>query len=247
VNEIEYIDEDVQDETAGKKPSNLSVASGLPQDGTDPYAYETNTKNFDPLYFEVISPEEVQKAHEAYESVNPNPEFHEAVALIEKANSRKLTRDEYVKAADSYAAILAERDEERRKTYEGKYNINPMVKQKILQLLLENKPAGTAMRELVRDYEDSMLAPLADALQEARGGERKTMEVKKNRQGKKLINIRYKGKCRIASDENGKVIVIDNKNDVNLLHMKYRKEWIDKKYPNDVKGKQIRTDDDEFV
>jgi rhodanese-related sulfurtransferase len=232
----EYVDDE-------ELENEIRDASGKDIVEADPSRYVTNTKIYNSMKFEIISPEEVERAHQINAMNNPNQEFKDAVTLIEKNNNKTLTKEEYIKAADSYATILAERDEERKKNYEGKYVINPIKKEKYFQMLLENKPVENAIRELVRDYENSLVNPLEKALEEAQKNEANVLEVKKNR----AINFHYKGKCRIASDEGGKVIVIDNKNDVDLLRMKYRKEWIEKRFPEEVnKQTPLSVEDGDF-
>jgi hypothetical protein len=236
---IEYVDdEELENEVKQKEKSSQKNDEVTP-------LYVTNTKNYNSNEFEIITPEEVERFHKLDEINNPNPEFKEAIKNIENVTNRQLTKEEYFKAADVYATILAERDEERKKNYEGKYVINPIKKEKYFQLILENKPVNTAMRELVRDYENSKLEDIEKAMEDAQTEDIGFLELKEN----KRINIHYKGKCRIASDQGGKVIVIDNKNDVDLLRMKYRKEWIDKKFPDTVEKAQIRIreEDGEFI
>jgi hypothetical protein len=233
--EFEYVDDDELENELAHTGKDIVEA--------DPSRYVTNTRIYNSMKFEIISPEEVERAHQAEIASNPNQEFKDVIDIIEKNNNKKLTKDEYVKVAESYATILAERDEERKKNYEGKYQINPIKKEKYFQMLLDNKPIENAIRELVRDYENSIIDPLEKAFEEAQKNETNVLEVKKNRP----INFHYKGKCRIASDEGGKVIVIDNKNDVDLLRMKYRKEWIEKRFPEEIqKQSPLSSDDGDF-
>jgi KaiC/GvpD/RAD55 family RecA-like ATPase len=208
----------------------------------------TTTKEYDTSKLIVISPEEVQAQHERNERDNPNPEFTDALKEIVRRNNRKLTKEEYIKACDSYATILAERDEEKRKNYEGKYIINPIKKETYLKLLLENKPVENAFRDSMKEYENVMVDSVINAYEKAKENELKVLEVNPSSKKNNRVNLRYNGKCRIASDEGGKVIIIDNKNDVDLLRMKYRKDWIDKKFPNEINPTAYRNeDDDEFV
>jgi hypothetical protein len=206
--------------------------------------YQTNTKNYDATKFSVISPEEIEHEELKEEYENPNPEFSQALSDLEKSAKRKLTEEEFLKVADAYAAILVERDEEDKIKYKGKYEINPIKKELYLKMILEREPVEKAFQKSMKNYEEQMLVPLVKEIEETKKNELKVIEMKRNNR----VNIRYKGKCRIAADEGGKVIIIDNKNDVDLLHMKYRKEWIDKKYPDAINPSLIRPDsDDEFV
>jgi hypothetical protein len=238
--DIEY-----EDETVVQDSDNVLKTHELLDINDDLNKYKTNTKNIDVTTFTIISPEEVDKIAEQEELNNPNPEFTQALKDIEKMNSKPLSKEEYFKAANAYATILAERDEEKKKNYEGKYDINPIKKDKYLELILTNKPVTNAFAETMKDYENSVIAPLIQAYEQAQKEDANAvLELKR----KNRINLRYKGKCRIASDEGGKIIIIDNKNDVDLLRMKYRKEWIEKKYPERLKGEQTVTsvNDDEY-
>jgi hypothetical protein len=237
--EIEYEDEEAT--TQDNNKLNVHETNESKEDRL--INHITNTKNYDPTKFNIISPEKATEEIEREMLNNPNPEFSQAIQNIEKATNRILTKEEYIKAADTYATILAERDEEKKKNYEGKYEINPIRKEKYFELLLNNIPVTNALAESMKTFENSLIAPLMDALEKSKKDEVNVLELKK----KARVNLRYKGKCRIAADEGGKVIIIDNKNDVDLLRMKYRKEWIEKKYP-EVKNQQITNvlENDEF-
>jgi hypothetical protein len=245
--ENEYIDESELDVVAGKvtlaiQDDNLDISEDERLERM--INHVTNTKKYDTTKLEIISPETVMKENETHEKDNPNPEFTDALKELTKIYKRPLTKNEYIKACDSYATILAEKDEEKKKNYDGKYIINPINKERYLRLLLENKPVTNAFRESMQEYENVMVNSVLEAYGRAKENELKVLEIKPE----KRVNVRYKGKCRIASDQSGKVVIIDNKNDVNLLRMKYRKEWIDKKYPDEFNPKMIRPDgEDEFV
>jgi hypothetical protein len=237
--EIEYIDdEEVTNGIVGKE---FQV-----YDENGQNMHITDTSRYDTTKFDVISPEEIDKENILEEINNPNPGFTNAVKRLGDILDRNLTEEEFLKVADTYATILAERDEENRANYEGKYEINPIKKDLYLGMLLNREPIENAFKKTMKKYEDQMIMPIVNAVENARKNEAKVIEIDLKR--KKRINIRYKGKCRIASDEDGKVIIIDNKNDVNLLRMKHRKEWIDKRYNTSVPESSIRPDDDdEFV
>jgi hypothetical protein len=238
--EIEYEDEEV----VQTKDNKLKIEKAPQIDDKNLDNYITDTKNYDPTKFNIISPEETVIEYEKDQINNPNPEFSLAIKELEGITKRPLTKEEYIKAANTYATILTERDEEKKKNYEGKYEINPIKKDIYLDLILNNKPVSTAFEQSMKEYENNMIAPLMKSFEEARQNELKVLELKK----KARVNLRYKGKCRIAADEGGKVIIIDNKNDVDLLRMKYRKAWIEKRFPEKIKGKQESNslDDDEF-
>jgi hypothetical protein len=240
--EIEYEDEYEDIEQQGD--IKLKIHGIAESDKDRLINHVTNTKDYNPNKFDIISPEDIMRQIEREEKNNPNPEFTQAIHELEKIKNSPLSKEEYIKAADSYASILAERDEDKKKNYEGKYQINPIKKEKYLELILTNIPVTNAFEESMKTYENSLIKPLEDAFEKAQKDENTVIEMKRNTR----VNMRYKGKCRIAVDEGGKVIIIDNKNDVDLLRMKYRKEWIEKRYPADTIGKPIANvlDDDEF-
>jgi N-methylhydantoinase A/oxoprolinase/acetone carboxylase beta subunit len=236
----EYIDDEVL-EKANSQGINIEN-----NNVDDKIKHITNTKGYDPTRFVVISPEEVMKEHERL-AADPNPEFTKILNDVEKSKSRRLTKEEYLKACDMYAGVLAERDAEKTKTYEGKLQINPLKKEQYFRMLLDDKPVTNAAQEAMKTYENEMVRAVGEAYEHAKKHEAKIIEIKENRRDR--INLRFKGKCRIASDESGKVVIIDNKDDVNLLRMKYRKEWIDKRYSPVINAPVVnnKEDEDDFV
>jgi hypothetical protein len=238
--EYEYYTDQYEDEEVLEKEGDFPI---IGSDGQDAL-YFTDTKGYDPTKFDIVSPEQVEEENRREEISNPNPEFSEAINELEKKFNRKLTEKEFLKAADTYATILAERDEEKKAKLEGKYEINPIKKELYFKMILEKEPLTNAFAITMKNYEDQIIEPIIDEMEKVKNNKLKVIEMKRN----DPVNLHFDGKCRIASDEGGKVIIIDNKNDVNLLQMKYRKEWIDKKYPDEVKLKTpISEDDDEFV
>jgi hypothetical protein len=247
--DIEYIDEDddMSKKILSKALSKEIDAKILPLSISDKEKiYKTDTKDYDPTMVVITSPEEIRKQDEAHNKENPNGEFSQALDVIEKRLSRKLTDEEYIAACDSYATILTERDEEKKANFAGKYNINPVKKEVYKEMLLNNKPIENITKQMFESYEKSVIRPIIETYEETLKNEPKVIELKNDAR----INTHFKGKCRIASDESGKVVIIDNKKDVDLLRMKYRKEWIEKRYPNikDIEaGIMMREDgEDEF-
>jgi hypothetical protein len=250
MDDIEYIDEDdeistknlVKSLSRGKEPGedSLKVIDG------EPIRYRTNTKDYDPTMVVITSPEEIKAQNDTYSKENPNGEFSQALSLIEKKIDRNLTSEEYVAACDSYATILAERDEEKKASFNGTYDINPVKKEVYKEMLLKNEPVENVTKQMFSNYEKSVIKPIIDTYKEVLQNEPRVIELKNNAR----VNTHFKGRCRIASDESGKVIIIDNKKDVDLLRMKYRQEWIERRYPNikDMEAGVIMREDgeDEF-
>jgi hypothetical protein len=249
---IEYLDED--DLTAEEINSSENfynkpelVLTSKENVSEDADAHITDTKDYDPNKISIESPEEVENKYIYYKNNNPNVEFSEVIKTIEDNLNRRLTDEEYIKACDSYATILVERDEKKKSSFNGKYEINPIKKEKYKELLLNNRPVTNALKELLDTYEQSMIKPIVEAYKQAVSNEPGVIELKGS---KKRVNTHYKGKCRIASDESGKVVIIDHKKDIDLLRMKYRKEWIEKRFPDvvDADSMMLKEDDDgEFV
>jgi hypothetical protein len=244
VDEVEYIDD--SDEVLKDELTHRITAVNIEEKNYED-RYETNTKNFNPIDLIIESPEETALKRRASLNENPNMEFIDAIRMVENNLDRKLNKEEYIAACDSYATILAERDEEKKANFSGKYDINPIKKEKYKEMLLNNRPVTNVAKEIFEIYEKSMIKPIIDAYKDTVENEPKVIEIKR----KDRVNTHYKGKCRIASDEGGKVIVIDHKKDIDLLRMKYRQEWIETKYPKvkDMGVDRMYRDeeDDEFV
>lgn len=63
------------------------------------------------------------------------------------------------------------------------------------------------------------------------------------------INIRHQGKVIIKDEGNNREITINNKDDVKLLHMRHRQEFLDKLYKEDIareSGQSVNHDNDGF-
>jgi hypothetical protein len=59
------------------------------------------------------------------------------------------------------------------------------------------------------------------------------------------VNIRHKGKVVIRDENKSSEYVINNDNDVKLLRMKYRQDWIDKKMGDQINGTQTTYHDND--
>jgi hypothetical protein len=190
-----------------------------------------------------INPEEIEKKVKEQEKI-ANPEFNNIIVSLEQDLNRPLTEQEYLKTCNIYAAILIENDNKHKKEYEGKINISPIQKERYVKMLLNNQPVKDALRIVMEEYEDEQVQDVTREYDKFIKNHSSEINVKEGNR----INLKYKGKCRIASDKGGKIIIIDNKKDVDLLQQKYRFDWLNKKYPQikNMNTQVFKREDDEF-
>jgi hypothetical protein len=221
--DLDYMDDEEFVKTYGM-PDPITIAPSI--DSPDGKGHITDTKGYDPTKLPIISPEEIETTYDR-SNQDANPEFDNAVRSLEQQYGRSLTGDEFKAACHTYATVIAEREEKYRDHYEGEATTNRRNVAVYEKYLLEGKPIISGYKTMMTEFEDSMASPVVNALTTHLKNKEKVIEIKAGQR----VNIHYDGKVRIASDNDGKVIVIDNKKDVNLLRMKYRKEWIEKKFP----------------
>jgi hypothetical protein len=173
-----------------------------------------------------IDPEKIEKKVKEQEKI-ANPEFNNVIISLEKEIKRPLTKQEYFKACEIYATILVEQDNKYKNDFEGKIRINPIHKERYVKMLLNNQPVKDAFRIAMEEYEGEQVEDISKEYDKFIKNYSNEINIKEG----KRINLKYKGKCRIASDRGGKVIIINNKKDVDLLQHKYRIDWLNKKYP----------------
>lgn len=234
-------DDDIQPAKSVSANGKIEIAN---EDSMRMLSHKTDTSSYDSFEFDIVTPEQANKEHEAQMKKVANPEFEFVVSSLESRAKRKLTAEEYDKVCMKYAAILCERDEEAKNKYQENIQINPKIRDIYYRLLKENKPVSSITEVTMRAYEKTMIAPIEELLTAHQSQLPETIEVKSGRP----INIRHGGKVRIAEDHDGKVIVIDNKKDVSLLHMQQRKAWLDKKFGDQINKGIVadRPGEDEF-
>jgi hypothetical protein len=203
--------------------------------------HRTNTSGFNSLDYSMISPEEAQEQW-LIEKQNvrfANEDFELLVNNWEAQNKREITYQEFSALCYEYARHVCE-EEIRRKNglYGPEEPINPITHQRYFKMLLENKPLSTAFRESMSQYEETLVAPISDLLEEQmkRAPEVVTVDL----DDLQRINLRHRGKVRIIGVDHGnKYVQINNEEDVKLLLMKHRQDYLDKKYPTIVQDGKV--------
>lgn len=202
--------------------------------------YKTDTSSFNSSEMVIVSPEQAdEEAKEAkMESVVSdgrftNQEFGIAVSNIEAKLGRKINYDEFDKMCRSYATVLCERDADIRRTNKNQpVVVDPAYRDEYYKKLIKNEKVDPAYKMHLKAYEESMIGPISSLYDEYKNTKIDELKVEDG----KPINMRYKGKVAISEDKNGQVIVIDNDADTKLLHMQHRKNWLDKRFPDQIKG-----------
>ena len=230
--------------TKNTVPTDLDVEQKMPE-SVDDKGHVTDTSDYDSMEFEIVSPEDAVKQAEQKRASGPiNPEFVKSISILETKLGRKLSDKEYDDACRKYATVLCERDEYAKNKYCEKVMVNPRNCEIYYQLIKHNRPITSMTEVAMRSYEDTMIAPIAELMKIHSSCPPEPIEIKEGER----VNIRHGGKVRIAEDQGGRVIVIDNKRDVALLHMKQRQDWIDKNFKDQlINGTSFnRPSEDEF-
>lgn len=196
--------------------------------------HETNTVNYDRIEECLITPEEVEAAEakkrrqaeldEVKEYANPV--FAQAVKQVEDKLGRKINYDEFDKMCQTYAAELANADARTKRR-----DPNPLDYNNYYNQLIQNKKVIPAYKSFANGLESQKVDEISNLLDSAKAaGENSklTLRVGSN------VNIRHKGKVTFEDTEKRRRITIDNKKDVDLLHMKHRQEFLDKKYSKEI-------------
>jgi len=197
--------------------------------------HETNTINYDRVEDCLITPEEAtqielaRRRQEALDEVKEyaNPVFAQAVKQVESKLGRKINYDEFDKMCQTYAGELAEADARTRKR-----PLNPIDYKTYYNQLIQNRKVVPAYKMYANRLESDKVNEIAGLLETAKAAsEGSTLKLKAG----SSVNIHHKGKVTFEDMERRRRITIDNKRDVDLLHMKHRKEFLDKKYSKEIK------------
>lgn len=197
--------------------------------------HKTDTKNYNSFEFDIITPEEADKqSRQMFEHNVPNaspeyadPVIAQAVYQIEHKLGRKINYDEFDKLCKTYAAELTNRDAQYRGTGDEP---NPIDYKLYYDTLIQNKKVKPAYEMRMTKYEDSLVTEIDQLMKNHLDFDSRDLHVARG----DPINIRHKGKVFIRDEEHNQEIKIDNKKDVDLLRMKYRKDWLDKKHKHDI-------------
>lgn len=218
----EYDDIDFSDHSF-----NTSVPDDVAPDM--PKKIEYVTADYDSTEFEIVSPEEAQMEHirEMKNQRFANSDFGSAVNNIEQRLGREITVDEFDKLCRSYATFLCEEDE---KISKDKRVSDPSVRQKYYDDLINNRPVKRAIRKGYELIEQQKVEEIDAELQRVKSMNVEELSIKSG----KPINFRYKGKVKISENSDGNIYIINNGDDVKLLNMRNRQEWLDKHFPDEI-------------
>ena len=197
--------------------------------------HETNTINYERIEDCLITPEEAteieiaRRQKESIEEVKDyaNPVFAQAVKQVESKLGRKINYDEFDKMCKTYAAELANADARTRNRDPNPIDYNTYYNQ-----LIQNRKVTPAYKVYANKLEEDKVNEISELLQAAKSsGDNSTLKLKVG----SSVNMHHKGKVTFEDPSHRRRITIDNKRDVDLLHMKHRKEFLDKKYATQIK------------
>ena len=197
-------------------------------------SYETDTSNYKRFDELLITPEQanaeysIKQREEEMNSVKDyaNPVFAQAVKQVESKLGRKINYDEFDKMCKTYAAELANIDAKTRNREPNLVDYNTYYNQ-----LIQNKKIVPLYQVYAARLEQDKVDEIDKLYKEAKAttsGQQLYLKAGSS------VNIRHKGKVTFEDLEKRRRITIDNKRDVELLHMKHRKEFIDKKYSKEI-------------
>lgn len=229
------------------KRDHVQVMSASPKKESDldkMVNHVTDTKDYDSTKMELISPEEVES--QFVDNENPNrayadPVMDEAVKSVERRLGRKINYDEFDKMCKTYAAELVNADARLNKQQPNQQDYELYYSQ-----LIQNKKIEPKYKSYAKKYEQQKVDELYDLyLKAKKATDNSTLNVKLG----SVINMRHKGDVEFEDSENRRTIKINNEKDVKLLHMKQRKDFLDKKFGDIIKeetGEQVEFDMDGF-
>lgn len=189
--------------------------------------YKTDTSNYDPTEYGIVSPEKAQaeweasriKAEQELTREYADPVLAQAVKNIEGKLKRKITYDEFDRLCKTYAATLADLDA----NHTGG-SVNPIDYKTYYNQLIQNRRVKPAYQVYAERAERERVDEIFDLLQEHQKYNTSELHIDKGQP----INIRHQGKVAIKDKAHNREIIINNKEDVELLQARYRKDWIDK-------------------
>ena len=206
--------------------------------------YQTDTSHYNPLDSRnrecvLITPEKAKED-------DPNERFADpviaiAVESIEHKIGRKINYDEFDKLCKTYAADLTEADRRSK----GEDRPNPQNYMAYYNQLIQNKKVIPAHQIQANQHEQSLVNEIDGLMKQSKMYQNYDMHIEAGRP----INIRHQGKVIIKDEGNNREITINNKDDVKLLHMRHRQEFLDKLYKEDIareSGQSVNHDNDGF-
>lgn len=232
-----YIDDDFDDDFSGNTSNVENQDKEISIDSSDAdkinkINYKTDTSSYNPMDYQIISPEEAEEENRKIElnkNINNNeyadPILGQAIKQIEDKLERKITYDEFEKLCRTYAAELVNKDAEIRGTEPNKNDYNLYY-----DTLIQNKKVVPAYMIRMQNYESSIVNEIDDLMKKHSKYNENPLTIKLGN----TVNIRHKGKVVIRDDNKSREYVINNDNDVKLLHMKYREDWINKRFGDQI-------------
>lgn len=240
-------DESVQTVERPQEPQkNVPIIDTTDKKMYDKIWRKTDLSLYDSSRERRISPEQDQKEWEQSELNErfSNPEFGQIVALFEKRLGREINYEEFDYLCQHYAierAYTVARLKAGKFVSDEEIQINPLKVRQFYKMLINNEPLETSYRNEMRTYEQQMIGPIEYLLDQHKRIQPEDIEVDVG--NGKRVNIRHKGKVKLVGANNDcKYIRIDNEEDVKLLKMKYRQDWLDKRYPDQVKNGEVVSD-----
>ena len=242
-----YIDDDFDDNFSNNQIENVETKidtnNRVEAISTNKVNHKTDTSTYNPMEYELISPEEAEEEQRKLEQKNKikneeyaDPILGQAIKQIEDKFGRKITYDEFEKLCKTYAAELVNKDAEIRGTEPSKIDYDLY-----FNTLIQNKKVVPAYLIRMQNYENSIINEIDELMNKHIRYNEQDLNVKL---GDK-VNIRHKGKVVIRDEHKSREYVINNDNDVKLLRMKYRQDWIDKKMGDQINGTQTTYHDND--
>lgn len=180
-----------------------------------------------------VTPEEAQRIESVMKQKEAqsngyyaDPVIAVAAKRIEDRTGHPLTYDEFDKLCKTYASDLAEIDRKIRHSDSP----DPGVYNSYYQQLIQNKKVLPAWKVQSSAHEQSLVHEIDALMTEAKRYDDYDMHVKAG----SAINIHHKGKVIMRDEDKNREIIINNYDDVKLLHMRHRQAVLDKMYSEDI-------------
>lgn len=205
----------------------------------------TDTSSYDSTEIELISPEEVEKEYlnkNEFKVVDyADPVMDEAVKNVERRLGRKINYDEFDKMCKTYAAELVNADARLKNTQPNQQDYELYYSQ-----LIQNKRIEPKYKSYAKKYEQQKVDEIYALYEKTK---QYTDNARLNVKLGTVVNMRHKGDVEFEDTKNRRTIKINNGKDVALLHMKQRKDFLDKKFGEVIKeetGQYVEHDLDGF-
>lgn len=197
--------------------------------------YKTDTSNYESDEMVLITPEQADADYKSKEATEQailtknyaDPVMAKAISTVEARIGRKINYEEFDKMCKTYAAELANADARMKKA-----DPNPIDYKTYYDQLIQNKKVVPAYQVYANKLEQSKVDEIDSLLQAAKAAnDGAELHVKAG----EVINMHHNGNVVFEDTDNRRRIKIDNKKDVELLHMKHRQAFLDKKYADEIK------------